>query len=281
MTQSDLVLPPIRTDLDQARADLEQQGLAFIGGAVSDQDLKAARRRLVDQAAAEVERGVAFHDGAGPTSGPNQRVWNLVNKGEIFRKLLMTPALHEVMGAMLGRDFLLSNFTANIARRGGEAQVLHGDQQFLPPETSFAAAGNCLFMLDDFTPENGATRVVPGSHLWGRWPSPGEAQASLPAVGPAGTLMIWDGRLWHGTGSSTVDAPRHGLLAYCSRPYLRQQETYTLSLTPEAYAACPTELREFMGFRMWAGNGLALGMIDGPTPGVVPELPVRPVAEFS
>jgi ectoine hydroxylase-related dioxygenase (phytanoyl-CoA dioxygenase family) len=267
-------LPPIRTDLAAAQRDLDEYGLTRLADATTREEIDEARQRLIAQAAAEDALGISSRDDGRANRAvgaalPNQRVWNLINKGEVFRRIAMNPTAHRLIRHLLGPEFLLFSITANIACKGGQAQNLHGDQVFAPADTPYPLIANCQWMLTDISEENGATRVVPGSHLAERWPAEGEAVATAAATGPAGTIMVWDGRLWHGTGVNTTNNPRHALLAaYCS-PFIRQQENYSLSLAPDVMQRCTPELLTLLGFRNWK----SLGMVDGSAPG---ELGSRP-----
>lgn len=254
-------LPPIRSDLDAARQDLDEHGLTRFSGAAPPEVIREARERLIAQAAAEDALGIGWRDD-GRAKGPglpNQRVWNLCNKGEIFRRLVLNEAARVLVRHVLGVEYLLFSITANIACKGAHPQSLHGDQLFASAQTPYPVLANCQWMLTEMTEQNGATRVVPGSHLAKRWPEEGEAIETLPAIGPAGTIMIWDGRLWHGTGVNTTDSPRYALLsAYCS-PFIRQQENFSLSLSPDVIERSSPELLTLLGFRNWQD----LGMVDG------------------
>ena len=221
--------------------------------------------RAKEQAAGEAARGVAFFDmgeGSSRTDpfGPNQRIRSLVNKGEVFRQLVMNPVFSELMGHLLGDDFLFSSISINITGKGGKPQPLHADGGYAPAETPYPVAANAIWMLTDFTEENGATRVLPGSHRAMAWPEPDATpEGMVQATGPAGTLLVFDGRIWHGTGASRVDEPRYGMLCYSCRPWVRQQENFTLTVAPEALEACSQELRDRLGFRVWRTLGRAFG----------------------
>jgi ectoine hydroxylase-related dioxygenase (phytanoyl-CoA dioxygenase family) len=263
-------MPPLRTRLDDAKRDLDEVGLTRFMGAADEAVLDAARKRLDEQAAGEDAHGCAFRDTgkvvANVPGAPNQRVWNLINKGEIFRRMVMNANVHALIGHLLGEDFLLFSFTANIANRGGEAQALHGDQKFAPPETPYPLIANCVWMLDAFTDENGATRVVPASHKAGRWPDPDDEVETAPAEGPDGAIMVWDGRLWHGTGVNRTDRPRRGLLAAYCKPFLRTQENSTISVDPKVLEQCSPELLTLLGYRSWT---YGLGSVEGSARGVL------------
>ena len=89
---------------------------------------------------------------------------------------------------------------------------------------------NVMWMLNDFTVENGATRIVPRSHLYGRRPDKDRDKdvVSIPAEGVAGSAMLFDGRIWHGTGANVSDGHRLGILTTFVTPQFRPQENYTV-----------------------------------------------------
>ena len=250
-------LPPVRSGLAEARADLDHVGVTRIADALDGRTLAALRDRIEEQAAAERSAGVSFHD----AGGSNQRVWNLVSKGEVFRDLLFHPLIEDLARHVLGGDYTLSSHTANIAGPGGEAMVLHSDQGYAPREIPMALAMNFMWMVSDFTDDNGATRVAPGSHRINREPTAADIGATLPGTGAAGTVMVFDGRIWHGTGANTTtDDHRWGVLTYFCRPWVRPQENYTLSTVPEVLDEAPPELAQLLGTRVWR----TLGGTQGP-----------------
>jgi hypothetical protein len=272
------MLPPFAEDKETVLVHLEEFGFARIPNALDADELIGAKQRLEEQATAEQRIGHATLDGwdqktilehapdrfAELPPGPNQRVWNLINKGEIFRKIIMKDYTLDLVKTLLsdlpdrGDEILLSSFTANIANPGGADMQIHSDQGFAPDATPYPIVANIMWMLDDFTKENGATRVVPGSHKKIA-PRPQKDRAESVAVtGPAGSAMIFDGRLWHGTGSNTSDQSRLGILSYYCRPFIRQQENFTVSLAPEVLEQCSKELRNLLGFRTWG----TLGMVE-------------------
>ncbi len=269
---ADLSLPPITTDLEQAKRDLDHYGLARIGAALNADDLKTARARLEEQADAEVASGRSFHDGSGDRErigGPNQRVWNLINKGEVFRRIAVAPHMLALVRYLLGKDILLSSMTANIARNGGKPMAIHTDQNYIPAETPYPMVCDIAWMLSDFTEDNGATRVIPGSHKAGRIPNSGESPPTVAATGPAGTALIFDGRLWHGTGANVTGHSRFGMFTYYCRAFVRQQENFALSVAPNVLQQCSPELLSLLGFQVWH----TLGMVEGTLHGTINRRP--------
>ncbi|HBQ97865.1 MULTISPECIES: phytanoyl-CoA dioxygenase family protein [unclassified Roseofilum] len=276
--------PPLSNTLEEARKHFEEFGFALIANALSPDEVKEAKERLIEQAEAERQAGVAMMD-SGATfdpNGPNQRVWSLITKGEIFRKIAVKEAPLNLIrdrfaatndGPMpepFAGEALLSSLSANIACKGGSAMPLHFDQGYLPV-TPYPMVINMMWMLSDFTEENGATLMVPGSHklqpqqaIKGQAiPVPEEAPEPIPAVAPAGTAMVFDGRLWHGTGANKTDDPRYGILAYYCRPFMRQQEHFWLTLDWEEVKDYAPELKELLGLKMWGPLGMAGNGKDG------------------
>jgi len=263
---------PSTNTMDVARRELEDVGYCVVENILTAAEIAELKSRLTEQAEGETARGVATHDG-GPGT-PNQRVWMLLNKGRIFRDLMLKPIVAELMDHLLGPDFLLSSFTANIARKGGAPMDLHMDQGYVSFWTPKPVVANIAWMLDDFTDENGATRLVPGSHsrrlervqssdpaLDGKVRLPSQEE-TVPGVGKAGSILCFDGRLWHGTGANQTDRPRHALLSYHCRPFVRQQENFSLGLDPEILRFERPALLNRLGFTPWMG----LGRVEQPRP---------------
>ncbi len=284
-------LPQPTTDPNLAKAHLDEFGYCLLANALSPKQVEALRTRLVEQAAAEKQQGFAFEDGGKEkSSGINQRVWMLINKGKIFHEPLLHKDVHELIRHVLGEQYLLSCYTANIAKPGGVAMNLHTDQWWMPPPTrrdrsplpvgsitreqrdvddagppsmiAPAVVVNVMWMLVDFTAENGGTRLVPRSHLTGRHPDKELDRDVEPiaAEGTAGTAMVFDGRMWHGTGANVSDGPRLGVLSTFCGPQFRTQENLTVGTSKEILDNAPPELLALLGFKVWN----AYGRIESP-----------------
>jgi ectoine hydroxylase-related dioxygenase (phytanoyl-CoA dioxygenase family) len=268
LSDQSLELPELRErfDLDQAREDLETFGLYRLANALAGSALSSTCERLFAVAAAEDEEGSAYRydgsDGLPDLERPNQRIWALLNKGPEFVDLALDSRALALMRAVMGPQLLLSNLSANITGPGGGPMMPHCDQQFVALSLwDQAVTGNVLWTLTDFTAENGATRVVPGSHRARRPPSASDMDTALPLEAPAGALIAFEGRLWHQTGSNTSEADRRaGLFAFYTQPWLRQQENWAASLDRAVVAASPPELRGLVGLDPFMG----LGFVGGP-----------------
>ena len=161
--------------------------------------------------------------------------------------------------SVLGEDFLISNFTANIARPGSESMALHSDQSIVVPDPWIDVwAMNCIFCLSDVYAENGATRYIPGSNKWlYRKEVPADAPSMLvPFSAKKGSMICMDARVWHTSGANTTkDVDRPLLFGYYTKPFLRQQVNWTAKLPQEIKDSLSDELFEWLGLGAAANVG--------------------------
>ena len=123
----------------------------------------------------------------------------------------------------------------SVTRAGNRGHHVGGQGLLQRKTISPAVVCNAMWMLTDFTADNGATLVVPGSHLSGRQPDPGLDDNAdwVPAVGTAGTAVVFEGRTWHSTGENRTKGMRIGLTTNFCAPQFRQQENFLLGTRPE------------------------------------------------
>jgi ectoine hydroxylase-related dioxygenase (phytanoyl-CoA dioxygenase family) len=280
-----------------ARRQLRVHGFAIIADVLSADQLRRLKDRLIDQAAAEREAGVAFFDGGplarsqkegsrdqwwltseanGPATRrqPNQRVWALHNKGDVFLELLDHPIIDEFIPDFLGDHFLIAEHMANIAGPGGQAMVLHQDQSGVQPPLPVAIGLNILFCLDDFTADNGATRVIPGSHIAEFGLAPDDIYSSDNSVAleaPAGSAILFETRLWHGTGANRSDGLRHGLFLLFERSWIRTQQAGLLCVHPSVLDKMSDRVKTMYAHRVTGAMGKVQGSNEGDFVGWAPD----------
>lgn len=266
-------LPTPTRDLDRAKADLARFGYCLVRDALSPGDVAELRTRLREQADGEAKAGVASFDG-GP-GGPNQRVWTLINKGREFEALLDHAVIDAFVPEMLGENAIIFSYSANIAGPGGEPQILHYDQISIQPPLHDVLVGlNFAFFLDDVTDANGGTRIMPCSGARGAGPdNPFSIDGTIAAEGPAGTVLIWDSRVWHGTGPNRTDKRRHVILLYFNRAFMRAQENWSLSLRDDVRARLSDRALTMFGFRVTN----TMGGVEGPREGTIVARPADPI----
>lgn len=246
-------LPEPTRDLHTASADLREFGYCIVEDALSTEEVREIHEALGRAAEEDLADKTAWH------SNGNHKLFMLLNRDPVFLGLARNPTALHFAGELLGPDMLLSSITANITQPGNIAQLLHTDQQYITEPWPFPATVNVLWALDDFTEEVGATRVVPRSHLIGVAP-PSPDIPTVSATGPAGSAVVIDGRLWHGSGRNTTeDRTRAAILAYYCAPFIRQQENIYRSLDPGIRGSLTPELRKLLGYDVWSGLGVVNG----------------------
>jgi ectoine hydroxylase-related dioxygenase (phytanoyl-CoA dioxygenase family) len=194
--------------IDSAKRQLENQGYLVLPGFLSEAEVERFRTRVDEIYAQEGDRsGSEFKQEPGA-----RRIANAVNKGEIFEKVIETPEVLECVEAVLGADFKLSSLNVRSANpNSNSGQPLHVDSGELPDEIGYAVC-NSVWMLDHFTEQNGALRVVPGSHLWRRLPAPGEkVETEMLVTGKAGTVVVMNAHMWHGGTDNRTERQRRAM----------------------------------------------------------------------
>jgi ectoine hydroxylase-related dioxygenase (phytanoyl-CoA dioxygenase family) len=252
---------------------IRRDGYVIIESLLSASELRAIREALVPY----LDRQFGRNSFEGRKT---ERIYTLVGKGKPFADLAQHPLVLEVCDAFLQPNYLLTASQAIRIHPGEAPQGFHTDDAFFPiprprPPLSIAT----IWAIDDFTAENGATRVIPKSHLWGdekpagvatgddfvsvRRYGLGDAEgeltrysgseepveaAAIPAVMPAGSVILFAGTLWHGGGANTSSAPRCAVSHQYGQPWARQQENFTLAIKPEVVAVMSERVQELIGY---------------------------------
>ena len=237
-------------DLADACAQLEEHGACAITGVLDEALLTEVRATLYRVADGERRRGWLRAYEFGDDDPVNQRVWNLPSRDPVFCDLVEHPVALEIVKRVIGWPASLSSMSANIVGFGGANMVIHCDQGYLPEPWAQPWVVNLAWCVDDFTAENGATLVAPGTHRRNRNMRPDEPSPTMvPVEAPAGSLIVLDGRLWHTNGCNRTQERRAGLFTVYTLPILLPQENWPLSLDPAIRQFGSETLQTLLGFR--------------------------------
>jgi ectoine hydroxylase-related dioxygenase (phytanoyl-CoA dioxygenase family) len=241
-------------------AAIERDGYTIVPGVLDEDQCLALLADL-----ARLERDLGVEPSTNGFEGrATWRVYNLLAHGPRFEAVATHPDVLALVEGVLDRGCLLSSLSSIAIGPGEVAQPVHADDQVMPlPKPHVATVCNTMWALTDFTEGNGATRVVPGSHLAGSSPEYGAPCATIPAEMPAGSVLVWHGSLWHGGGANRTGARRVGIAANYCAGWVRQQENQQLGLPLELVAGFPERLQELCGFGTYRG---LIGHIDRRTP---------------
>jgi ectoine hydroxylase-related dioxygenase (phytanoyl-CoA dioxygenase family) len=235
---------------------LERDGYVIIESLLSaDQiaGIKGALQPLLD------------HTGRNAFEGhKTQRLYAVPEKTRATDRLIEHPRVLALLDRLFLPNYLLSQCQAINIMPGEEAQYLHSDDGFyrVPrPRPPLGAA--TVWAIDDFTDENGATVVVPGSHTWPDGRMPGEGDRKVKAVMPAGSVVFYPGTLWHGGGANRSAAPRLAVTCQYCEPWLRTQENYFLSMSKETLRDVSEDMKRMLGYSIYPPF---MGMVNGMHP---------------
>jgi ectoine hydroxylase-related dioxygenase (phytanoyl-CoA dioxygenase family) len=242
------------------RARLDADGYTIVRDAF-DADLAAAIHADVQR----LERELGIGPGTNGFEGrATTRVYNLLAHGPLYQQIALHPVVLPLIDHVLGDGCLVSSLSSITIGPGETAQPIHADDQVMPlPKPHLATVCNSMWAITPFTETNGATRLIPGTHLADHSPTYGQHYDSIPAEMPAGSILIWHGSLWHGGGANTTDTARMGIaMNYCAG-WVRQQENQQLGLPLSVVRTFPQRLQELCGFGVYRG---LIGHIDKQSP---------------
>ncbi len=181
-----------------------------------------------------------------------------------FESIPVHEAVLPIVEQVLDSGCLVSSLSSIAIDPGETAQPIHADDQLIPlPRPHVPIVCNTMWAITDFTEQNGATRLVPGSHTRDRAPDFGEAPETIAAEMRRGSVLVYNGSLWHGGGANGSTARRLGIaMNYCAG-WVRQQENQQLGIPLDIARGFSPRLRRLCGFGLYR---LLLGHIDKCSP---------------
>jgi ectoine hydroxylase-related dioxygenase (phytanoyl-CoA dioxygenase family) len=181
-----------------------------------------------------------------------KRVGTMIRKSPICQKMAMHPTILSIMDYFLlphCSEYQL-NLSQLISIGPGEAQqAIHRDDPMFPFDhtPSMQVMINVMWAIDDFTQSNGATHIVPKSHLWNSTRYP-EANEDMQATMKKGSCLIWLGSAHHGGGANESDRARRGVVMSYNLGWLKSSENYFLSIPLDEIETYPERLQRLLGF---------------------------------
>ena len=231
-------------------SQLDQHGYTVLENVIPNgllTELKAALAQI------EGEHHIGYRDTAFEGTRTT-RIYNLLAYHPAFAKIPIFDGILRLMEKILDPGLQLSSLSAICPGPGQEPQPLHSDSQMIPlPRPHVPLAVNSMWALTDFTEENGATRIVPGSHRLDHDPDYDGQYDSICAEMSAGSILVWHSTLWHGGGHNRSQMRRDGIACYYCAGWIRQQENQQLGVPVERLRGFPRRLQELRGFSVYRG----------------------------
>jgi ectoine hydroxylase-related dioxygenase (phytanoyl-CoA dioxygenase family) len=256
--------PTASFDADAHAAEIREQGFTVIADFMAPDEIAEFRARLAPF--------LGSHRGRNDFEGfETERVYTLVARAKVFEDLATEPRLMALLSRFLEGAFLLSATHAINLMPGETAQSIHTDDGFYrQPRSSPAVGYSVIGAIDAFTAANGATEVIPGSHLWSeddiarRRAEPGGLEKYLvPMEIPAGAAFVFPGKLLHRGGANTTDKPRLAFTNQYCAGWARPQENFFLSVPKEVVRTMSPRAQALLGYELWPSF---MGMVTASHP---------------
>jgi ectoine hydroxylase-related dioxygenase (phytanoyl-CoA dioxygenase family) len=250
--------------MDEASRNQHIEAIRRDGYTIVENAISADLIEALNSALDRLERDLgAKPAGNGFEGHGTVRIYNLLAHGAPFAEVPVHSHVLPIVEGVLDPQCLISSLSSIAIDPGEVAQPIHADDQVIPLEKPHAPiVCNSMWALTDFTEANGATRLVAGSH---RRPNPdyGGAYETIAAEMPRGSVLLWDGALWHGGGANRTAERRTGIaMNYCAG-FIRQQENQQLGLDPALVKGFAPRLQELVGYGVYRG---LIGHIDKTSP---------------
>lgn len=245
-------------EVDRCMDALERDGYVVLEKLISEDLLAEIKEDLLPRF--EYDSGRNNFEGF-----KTQRLYAFFEKSLVCNPLVEHPLILGCLDRIFEPNYLLSQLQAINILPGEAQQPLHHDDLFyrVPrPRRPLGAA--TIWAIDDFTEENGATVVIPKSHLWDdRHPTDADLREQRSVVMPAGSVVLFVGTLWHGGGANRTEAARLCVSAQYCAPWCRTQENYSLSLSRDTVKKCSEHIQRMLGYSIHAPF---MGFVDGKHP---------------
>ncbi len=251
-------------DVDAHAARIREQGCTVIEDFLDADGLAAFRAGLAPF--------MGSHHGRNDFEGfKTERIYTLVARAKVFEDLAADPRILALTGRFLKPNFLLSASHAISLEPGETPQSIHSDDGFYHQRRPRPPIGiSVIGAIDAFTKANGATEIIPGSHLWGE---PGDEarpndmaeieQMLVPMEMPAGAVLVFAGTLLHRGGANTTERPRLAFTNQYCEPWARPQENWWLAIPREQVMAMPPAVQTLLGYEI---HPPFLGMVSASHP---------------
>jgi ectoine hydroxylase-related dioxygenase (phytanoyl-CoA dioxygenase family) len=192
------------------------------------------------------------------------RVYNLLALSPVWQRVPVHDHVLPIVEGVLDSGCLISSLSSIRIQSGETPQPIHADDQLMPLAKPHApTVCNSMWALTDFTEANGATRIIPGTHLAADSPDFGSTYDSMPAEMPRGSVLVWHGSLWHGGGANSTPEDRIGIaMNYCAG-WVRQQENQQLGIPVDVARTFSPRLRELVGYGVYS---MLIGHINKHSP---------------
>ena len=236
----------LRLDLARNILELDLYGYTVLENAQPPEFFRALRKTILKLGQEDLQDNrripLAGKDGA------SYLVPWLLARGRIFEEALMTEKPLALITYLMGESCQISSVHGHIRVQGDPPQGMHTDSPLMPdPLPDAPVASNMMWVVDEFNLESGGTPVVPGSHKKRTNPPANAMDMAVPIEAPVGSVIVFNGNLWHSAGARTLPGERVGMTCYFRRMYAIPQEDLNGVISDEVIARNPPRFAHLVG----------------------------------
>jgi hypothetical protein len=236
------MLPEIAEIIDEIT---NGQGYVLLPDLITTQAAAAARQLILELAAqSRQEDKLEVQD-------QKQRLYGLIYKGDIFAQMAQHEFLLSIIEALIGENVVLGGFSAHVLYPGAKSMGIHVDYPYWAMAAPFPKYPllelQVIWLMEDFTAQNGAPLFAPGTQRLATRPEPSQfASNAIKIIGKAGSAVISHGLCWHDTSENNSDRPRVSLLGNYTPQYIHPLENNLFDYQPEAMENIPPKLKKLL-----------------------------------
>jgi ectoine hydroxylase-related dioxygenase (phytanoyl-CoA dioxygenase family) len=249
-----------QSDTNRHLKEMNEQGYSIIEEVMPKSQLKELQNALSET----IESNNLGYSETEFEGTKTVRIYNLLAYHRAFEQIPTSEITLPIVEQILDKELQLSSISAICLGPGQAPQPIHGDSQMIPlPRPHIPISVNSMWALSDFTEENGATRIVPGSHQFDHHPEYMKTYQTVAAEMPAGSILLWNSALWHGGGENLTQQRRDGIACYYCAGWVRPQENQQLGLSMSQLKSFDRRLQELCSFSVYKG---IYGHVDNEDP---------------
>ncbi len=236
------------------------RGAIVLRDAFSTTDVAQAHTLIQHYTTEEDDKETHFLGDGSKDVSLQRRVWNLLNKGEVFERMVQHPVVMRIVGAFLGDAFIMGSVAANRIMAGGPGQEPHIDYPYwdlyqrsefpMRINSSFPLNAQATIPLDDFVAETGATAYLPYSQRELRYPTEDDRRdfyaRAERMLGRPGDCIIFNGMCWHCAMPNVSERDRSGVLIEYLPKFITPLEDQLSGTDPEVIERATPMLRQLM-----------------------------------
>ena len=245
--------------LEQLKNDIENNGYVVLENLISPEECSNLKELLENDylkysSKHATNKNNSTHNLADKSK--EKVVYNLHNKNLSWYKLFEHPKVLEILDFLLlegsyenSEPYYLSNISARCPLKGNPGQQLHLDSRL--PGINYCIVANVLWVLDDFTNQNGATRIVPGSHKYNTFTENGKVyENEILVTAKKGSAIIFNANIWHGGGPNLDGKSRWALALSYSRWFIKPAFDFMKNTPKEIYDSLTIDQKRLLGFNL-------------------------------